>query len=380
MNEVIRLKKQMWIKAGLAVLAAVLIAGVFLAGRMSVEPLTEEMRAELRDTRSEADERAKEAELLREDLEDSEEMQEKLTAKKAEIEALNDRIDELEQELAELEENAAEEEEHDTESDASSDDDSEQETTNDSESVNGDDSATGNGNGAGSSDGRPDSGERVVYLTFDDGPTDLTPDILSILDDYDVPGNFFVIGQRMENYPQLMRSMDGAGHGIYSHSYTHDYAIYESFETYYEDLNLMEQAYERVLGKEAPPLVRFPGGSSNHSSIEYSGEEFMVELTADIQERGYHYIDWNVSSGDASAIYDDPQAMFDQIVNQSQGEDVIVPLFHDTDRNQATRDILPDVIEYYQAQGYSFHTLDDLTQEEITRMENNRILNRNVVR
>lgn len=376
------LKKQLWKKVGLAVLAMVLFVGIFLAGRMSVEPLTEEVRAELRDTRIEVDERAKEAELLREELEDNKEMQEELASKEAEIEELNERIDELEEELADLEEDEADEEEDDAESDNSSDNDSDQETENGSASVNGDDSSSGNGdgNGTGSSEGRPDSGERAVYLTFDDGPTALTPDILSILDAYDVPGNFFVIGQRMEERPDLMRSMDENGHGIYSHSYTHDYAIYESFDTFYEDLALMERAYERVLGEEPPRLVRFPGGSSNHSSIEYSGEEFMVELTEDIQDRGYHYIDWNVSSGDASEIYDDPQAMFDQIVNQSQGEDVIVPLFHDTDRNQATRDILPDVIEYYQEQGYSFHTLDDLTQEEITRLENNRILNRDVVR
>ncbi|ADH97902.1 polysaccharide deacetylase family protein [Salisediminibacterium selenitireducens] len=359
------MNKQLTMRASISFAVFVLLIAAFLGGRWSVSSDDQTLlEARLADAKLEIEMRREAVEELRADLEDQDDVEEELVAAEEEIEELEGMIEELEAELL------AFEEEEGTAEEANGGGE-EGESASDGAAI---------GGGGSSGEGRPDPGERAVYLTFDDGPTTMTPEILSILDEYDVPASFFVIGQRMEQRPELARETRDRGHGVYSHTYTHDYAIYRSFDAYYEDLALMERAYERVLGEEAPSLVRFPGGSSNHSSIEYSGESFMVELTEDILDRGYDYIDWNVSSGDASAIYDDPDAMFEQIVNQSQGHDVIVPLFHDTPRNEATAEILPDVITYFQEQGYSFYTLDNLEVHEIRQMEENRIMNRDVVR
>ncbi|UCZ52776.1 polysaccharide deacetylase family protein [Bacillus shivajii] len=219
-------------------------------------------------------------------------------------------------------------------------------------------------------------GSKTVYLTFDDGPTALTPQILDTLNEYDVNATFFTIGKRMEANPETTRRTYEEGNMILTHSYTHKYSIYESFDTFYHDLQLAEQAYEDVLGFEAPEILRFPGGSANHSSFNYGGEQFMPALTEDIKERGYHYIDWNVSSGDASDIYDQPEKMLNQIKAQSAGKNIVVPLFHDTARNEATAEILPDVIEFYKEEGYEFRTFRDITEEELNKMIEEGIANR----
>ena len=69
------------------------------------------------------------------------------------------------------------------------------------------------------------SDEKNVYLTFDDGPSpNVTPQILKILGDYNVPATFFVLGSRAELYPELIRQEFEAGHYIANHGYTHVYS------------------------------------------------------------------------------------------------------------------------------------------------------------
>ncbi|WP_096439023.1 polysaccharide deacetylase family protein [Alteribacter populi] len=234
-------------------------------------------------------------------------------------------------------------------------------------------------NGLSTKEPEPD-GSKKVFLTFDDGPTAITEDIVDTLNDYDVNGTFFTVGQRMEESPEISQRTYEEGNMILTHSYTHDYSIYESLDSFYEDLRLAEEAYENVLGFEAPQILRFPGGSSNHSSFNYGGEEFMTTLTEDIKDRGYHYIDWNVTSGDASDIYDQPDEMLKQIKATSADRDLVVPLFHDTARNEATAEILPEVIEFYKEEGYEFRTFADITDEELNEMMNKQIADKPVVR
>ncbi|MPM54937.1 hypothetical protein SDC9_101720 [bioreactor metagenome] len=103
----------------------------------------------------------------------------------------------------------------------------------------------------------------TVYLTFDDGPTQLTDEILRILDKYDVKATFFVVGKDTpEGRARLQRIAD-AGHTIGIHSYSHKYnEIYRSVEDYLEDFNrAFEWVYETTGIK--PSIFRFPGGSIN---------------------------------------------------------------------------------------------------------------------
>lgn len=222
--------------------------------------------------------------------------------------------------------------------------------------------------------------ERKVFLTFDDGPTTLTPTILETLKEHQVKATFFTIGSRMELHPTIVQQTYKDGHMVLPHSYSHDYSIYTSFDTFYDDFYKAEEVYRSILGKYSPKIFRFPGGSSNHSSFQYGGEQFMPELTADIRQKGYYYIDWNITSGDAGPDAGNVDKLLENIVRQSNNQDFIVVLFHDTQPNTATAEILPDVIQYYKNHGYTFRTFKDITDEELQMMVDKKIANKQIKR
>lgn len=108
----------------------------------------------------------------------------------------------------------------------------------------------------------PNAEEKVVYLTFDDGPSANTQTILDILEQYDAKATFFIAGSREEWRP-LIKTAYEAGHTIGLHTYSHDYAgVYSSVDAYFEDLDKIGKVAEEQIGY-VPCFIRFPGGSSN---------------------------------------------------------------------------------------------------------------------
>lgn len=198
------------------------------------------------------------------------------------------------------------------------------------------------------------NGRKVVYLTIDDGPSDKTQQILDILDKYDCKATFFVLGRDDKHFP-LIKEAFKKGHTIGLHSYSHDYAyIYSSEEAYYDDLDSIGQMVKDQIGF-VPAFIRFPGGSSNSISTE-SSKGIMSRLTESVQERGYQYYDWNVSSGDGADISTE-----DFVENCTVGAteyENIVMLMHDSAAKQSSVDGLPAVIEYWQEKGYTFEAID----------------------
>lgn len=221
---------------------------------------------------------------------------------------------------------------------------------------------------------------KKVFLTFDDGPTSLTPKILDILKEHDVLATFFVIGKLAEDQPDIVQRTYDEGHMVLPHSYSHDYSIYSTFETFYDDFYRAEEVVENILNIEVPPIFRFPGGSSNHSSFRYGGKQFMPQLTEDIKEKGYYYIDWNVSSGDAGPDYNDKDKMLNNIFQGAKNKDFIVVLCHDVSWNVKMAEILPQVITTLREQGYQFRTFKDITEEELNKMVSLKIANKSIVR
>lgn len=196
--------------------------------------------------------------------------------------------------------------------------------------------------------------KKVVYLTFDDGPSENTEEILDILDKYDVKATFFVTGNHPEYNDMLERAYE-EGHSIGLHSYSHDYAtVYSSVDAYFEDLEKISDMVKDVTGEESK-LIRFPGGSSNLISANYT-EGIMSELTEMVQEEGYKYFDWNVDSSDASGN----NVSVDQLVENSTAseEQYINLLLHDTAAKDTTIKALPKIIKYYKNKGYIFLGLD----------------------
>jgi len=197
--------------------------------------------------------------------------------------------------------------------------------------------------------------EKVVALTFDDGPSgNVTPKLLKLLEKYDAKATFFVIGTNEKCYDYIKQAYD-AGHTIGLHSFSHDYShIYSSTDNFFEDLQKISDVVEKLTGEKSY-ITRFPGGSSNSISANYT-EGIMTELTEMLPEKGYQYFDWNVSSGDASA--DDVPAETLIANSTSSNDQHIIILMHDTDEKNTTVEALPAIIEYYQAKGYEFRGLE----------------------
>ena len=99
----------------------------------------------------------------------------------------------------------------------------------------------------------PEWDEKIVYLTFDDGPSDNTKKILDILDQYKVKGTFFVTGNNQKKN-DLIRLAYEKGHSIGLHTYTHDYAsVYASEENYFKDLQEISDMVEKCHRREVLP-------------------------------------------------------------------------------------------------------------------------------
>ncbi|WP_353066201.1 immunoglobulin-like domain-containing protein [Arcanobacterium hippocoleae] len=139
--------------------------------------------------------------------------------------------------------------------------------------------------------------DKVIYLTFDDGPSVHTARLLDILKARNVPVTFFVTGTAPR---EMIGRAAREGHSIGVHTYTHDYAqIYASDAAFWADIEQIAAVVREQTGKDTR-LLRFAGGGSNTVSRKYS-PGIMRRLVQQAAQKGYVYFDWNVSSGDASA-------------------------------------------------------------------------------
>jgi peptidoglycan/xylan/chitin deacetylase (PgdA/CDA1 family) len=200
---------------------------------------------------------------------------------------------------------------------------------------------------------------KIVCLTFDDGPSKNTRPILEILDKEQVPATFFVCAQDAnEKYLPLVADIAAAGHQIALHSATHQYSkIYASTDAFWQDIRTLRQALEPYVDVAAIDWLRFPGGSTNTVSHRYGGNGIMKALKAQAEDKGYHWIDWNVCAEDATASHPDAAQILRNIRRDADGQDTCVVLLHDTKATSQTVKALPDMIAYFREQGYNFCTV-----------------------
>ena len=185
---------------------------------------------------------------------------------------------------------------------------------------------------------------RKVYLTFDDGPSSNTDNILDILDTYGVKATFFVTGKEGAKAEASYRRIVEEGHTLGMHSYTHDYTvIYASEEAFMEDMEKLQRYLYDVTGVQST-YIRFPGGSSNKVS-----DVDMRLLITDVHEAGMEYFDWNVSSQDASSKPLTKEEILDNCLNSIERFQNCIILMHDAGSKDSTVEALPELIEHIQA-------------------------------
>ena len=199
--------------------------------------------------------------------------------------------------------------------------------------------------------------ENVIYLTFDDGPSNRTPEILDILREKNVKATFFVVGQSDEDRLQWMKQIVDEGHTIGMHTYSHQYKkIYASVEAYLEDMYAIFTQIRETTGV-TPTVFRFAGGSiNNHNHGVYR------EIIAEMLRRGVVPHDWNVASADASSTPISSAQVLYNVVSGAQRVKRGVVLMHDSEYKYTTVEALPSMIDQLQEMGFKLDSLHEDTQ------------------
>lgn len=199
--------------------------------------------------------------------------------------------------------------------------------------------------------------KRTAYLTFDDGPSQNTGAILNVLSQYGVKGTFFVAGNGSAFGRNMYQRIVDEGHALGNHSYSHDYArIYTSTEAYWADHMRLEELLFEATGIR-PQILRFPGGSNNAVSHKHGGADIMNQLIEMVLDKGYCYIDWNVTSLDAAVLRQDVDVIIEAVLTRVRTVVNPIILFHDTSAKTTTVEALPVIIEALLDLGFSFDVL-----------------------
>lgn len=180
-----------------------------------------------------------------------------------------------------------------------------------------------------------------IYLTFDDGPSENTEAILTVLREYGVKATFFVNGRTALEDRQLYKRITDAGHTIGMHSYSHKYSeIYSSEERFTDDFHEIRNLIYQETGV-MPVYYRFPGGSSN-SLTSASKMRSYIDI---LHSEGVEYIDWNVECGDAKGRGYKAEDIVNNIFNNFGKYHTNVVLLHDGIGHEATVEALPMIIQ-----------------------------------
>ena len=201
--------------------------------------------------------------------------------------------------------------------------------------------------------------EKWVCLTFDDGPSRTTPAVLTALDAAGVHGTFFVVATGYnEKYLPLLTQAAAAGHQIALHSASHEYSdIYQSSDAYWEDIALLKERISPYVDVESIRYLRFPGGSTNTVSRRYGGRELMKQLKSEVEQKGWQWVDWNVCAEDAVGGHPSADAIYRNVVRETGQQANCIVLMHDSASTRTTAEALPDIIQWYADNGYTFLTV-----------------------
>lgn len=188
--------------------------------------------------------------------------------------------------------------------------------------------------------------EKKVALTFDsDWGTDKTDAILNILDEYNIKGTFFLVGQWCDDYPEKVKDIAKRGHEIGNHSNKHPNFTAISKETMIKELEVTNAKILELTGN-LPSLFRFPEGAYNDAVVQT------------VQQAGFTTVQWDVDSTDWKGYGIEKE--YNTVVSKTKPGSIV--LFHND--GKYTEKTLPQVIEHFKKEGYEFVKVSDLLMKE----------------
>lgn len=197
-------------------------------------------------------------------------------------------------------------------------------------------------------------GERICYLTFDDGPSENTEKVLDILAEYDVKATFFVVGEELtgEREEIVLRTID-EGHAIGMHANVHVYEkLYASLDSFLADYEALYEKLKENYGIETA-LFRFPGGSVC-TCLNSRGKSYIQEM----EKRGFSCFDWNISGEDSVGTPTVSSIQKNVLTKGLECRRAFV-LLHDSAAADKTVEALPIIIERFREEGFVFQSLEN---------------------
>ena len=196
------------------------------------------------------------------------------------------------------------------------------------------------------------SQEKIAYLTFDDGPSNNTHEILDILKQYNIKATFFVLGIQVQVFPETTNRIYNEGHYIANHGYSHKYSsIYQSPEQVLNEYNQCNEVVAKTINvpEYNSHVFRFPGGSVGGKYADLKKQAITL-----LDQNNILHIDWNSLTGDSEKANPTEEYLMDNLQKTTEGKNNLVVLMHDAQAKHITVETLPKVIEYLQQQGYTF--------------------------
>lgn len=188
---------------------------------------------------------------------------------------------------------------------------------------------------------RLDRQEHVIYLTFDDGPSPVSEQLLDILNDFNMKATFFMMGPKMKDNPEIVKRKQEEGHGLALHGMTHDVGqVYADQYAPSEEMIEGQEILESITGIRTE-VIRLPYGS-----VPYLTEPMRYVL----DQNGFKVWDWNVDSLDwkfNNSKY--VQHTIQEIENTEKAGEAPIILLHD---REETVKHLPKLLSYIKKQGY----------------------------
>ena len=198
---------------------------------------------------------------------------------------------------------------------------------------------------------RVDSVEKVVALTFDDGPWSnrFTDDVITILREHDVKATFFLNGLGIKNHPVATRKLVNAGHDLGNHSYSHKTLVLKGYKEIEEEIE-STSALIRSSGFEGEIFFRAPYGKK------------LLVLPYYLKKNGITSVSWNIEPESYKAVRGSANAMVDHVVrNTTPGSIILLHVLGSG--NGVSREALPLIISGLQARGFRFVKLPELLQK-----------------
>ena len=180
--------------------------------------------------------------------------------------------------------------------------------------------------------------EKVLYLTFDDGPIpEVTPWVLEQLEAFNAKATFFCVGENIKKHPEVFKQVVDQGHAVGNHSYNHLNGWATDNIPYFHNIRHCANQVRTVLFR--PPYGR----------LKPKQAQFLA--------RHYRIVMWDVLSGDFDPNISKEQCL-SNVVNNARPGSIVV--FHDSLKTEGKLSfVLPKVLEHFASLGYTFESLNE---------------------